>query len=91
MKDFPHTAPQGFSYQRTKFNTKFDAIWIINHSDYSYTTKTIKSIWGFYSPKTKKYYSPIDSKKVGEEVDIKDTSPYSSMKINHKGLESFFV
>ena len=86
-----HKPPQGFSYQRTKFNTKVDAIWILNHSKYSYTTETIKSIWGFYSPKTKKYYAPIDSKKVGKEVNIKDTTPYSAMQLNLNPLERCFI
>ena len=91
MIDFPHSPPEGYSYEVEQFKRNLLAIWICNHGKFSYTNKTPKSIWGFYSPQKRKYYAPINSKKVGKEVDIQDTTPYSAMTINYKGLESFFV
>ena len=45
---------------------------------------------GFYDTKKRSYFAPINSKRVGVAVAIEDTSPYSAMQINYKGLESFF-
>lgn len=82
MIDFPHSPPEGYSYQIETFKRNVLAIWIVNHRQFSYTDIPPKSIWGFYNTKTKCYHAPINSKKVGEEVLIKDTSSYSAMKIN---------
>jgi hypothetical protein len=88
MIDFPHLPPEGFSYSFESFNARYDAIWIVNHGSFSYRNTPPKSIWGFYSSKKGKYYAPINSKKVGKEVSIKDTTPYSSMKKNLNPLEA---
>ena len=88
MIDFPHLPPEGFSYSFESFNARYDAVWIVNHSVFSYRDTPPKSIWGFYSSKKQKYYAPINSKKVGKEVLIKDTSPYSAMKKNLNPLEA---
>ena len=88
MIDFPHLPPEGFSYSFESFNARYDAIWIVNHGLFSYRNTPPKSIWGFYSTKKGKYYAPINSKKVGKEVSIKDTTPYSSMKKNLNPLEA---
>ena len=88
MIDFPHLPPKGFSYSFESFNARYDAIWIINHGLFSYRNTPPKSIWGFYSSKKGKYYAPINSKKVGKEVSIKDTTPYSAMKKNLNPLEA---
>ena len=91
MIEFPHQSPKGYSYEIEQFKRHVYAIWIVNHGEFSYTDTPPKSIWGFYSSKKKEYYAPIDSKKVGAIVRIEDTTPYSAMVINYKGLESFFV
>ena len=88
MIDFPHLPPEGFSYSFESFSARYDAVWIVNHSVFSYRDTPPKSIWGFYSSKKQKYYAPINSKKVGKEVLIKDTSPYSAMKKNLNPLEA---
>lgn len=88
MIDFPHLPPKGYSYSFESFNVRYDAIWISNHGEFSYRDTPPKSIWGFYSSKKGKYYAPINSKKVGKEVSIKDTTPYSAMKKNLNSLET---
>ena len=88
MIDFPHLPPKGYSYSFESFNVRYDAIWISNHGEFSYRDTPPKSIWGFYSSKKGKYYEPINSKKVGKEVLIKDTTPYSAMKKNLNSLEA---
>ena len=98
MKDMPptdcvpyQTTPDGYSYEVTSFKRNVWAIWIVNHRQFSYTDTPPRSIWGFYHSKKNQYYAPINSKKVGKEVNLEDTTPYSAMAINYKGLESFFV
>ena len=49
MIDFPHLPPEGFSYSFESFNARYDAVWIINHAEFSYRDTPPKSIWGFYS------------------------------------------
>ena len=44
-------------------------------------------MWGFYKPKSNKYYAPINHKKIGKEVDIRNTTPYSAMQLNYNPLE----
>lgn len=89
---FPHTAPEGYSYEFEEFNTRLVSIWIRHHFPYSYAEgKSVRSIWGFYSPKKREYYSPITSSKCGEQVSISQTTPYSAMQIKQTPLERAFV
>jgi hypothetical protein len=84
---FPHVAPKGYSYEIELFKRNLLAIWICNHGQFSYTDKTPKSIWGFYDTKRKCYYAPINATKQGDQVDIKNTTPYSAMIPNLNPLE----
>lgn len=89
--EFPLTPPEGYSYEFSQFNTRLIAIWLLHFYPYSYTTKPVKSIWGFYSPKKQEYYAPINSSKVGNKVDIKDTTNYTAMPLNLTPLEKCFL
>ena len=85
-----HKAPDGFEYYIDTFNKTTKRIWIINNTrDFIYMEGKgqPRSVWGFYKPKTKKYYAPINHKKVGQEVDIRKTTPYSAMQLNYNPLE----
>jgi hypothetical protein len=90
--EFPHTAPRGYSYEQVPFKRNVVAIWILNHTQFSYNNGgTVSSIWGFYNTKTKCFHSPINSKTVGNQVNIEDTSPYSAMISKTNPLTSAFV
>lgn len=87
-----HKPPKGYSYEVTEFKTNVVAIWICNHSKFVYNGGApTRSIWGFWSSKTKKYYAPINSKTIGKEVSIEDTTPYSAMVIKRTPLELAFL
>lgn len=88
---FHHTPPKGYSYEFEKFNSSLIAIWLHHSYPYSYTTKLVKSIWGFYSPQKREYYAPINSSKCGSKVDIRNTTPYTAMQVNLTPLEKCFV
>jgi len=58
--------------------------------DYNLGAST-KTIWGFYSPKKKVYYAPVNSKTPGKEVNIEDTTSYTAMPLKKTLLEMCFV
>ena len=89
--DFIHEAPKGYSYRVESFNRNLVSIWIANHYQFSYTSEQVKSIWGFYDTKKRQYFAPVNSKTVGDTVDINSTTPYSAMQRNRKGLELLWM
>jgi hypothetical protein len=92
MIEFPHKPPKGYSYEQVDFKRNVIAIWIHNHSQFSYNGGGVtRSIWGFYNTKTKEYFSPINSKTVGKCVNIDDTTPYSAMIPKRTPLECAYV
>jgi len=86
IEDFPHSPPRGYSYEFKPFKQNVTGIWIRNHACFAYTSDPVISIWGFYNSKKRCYYSPINAKKCGKVVDIKDTSPFSAMIIDRGPL-----
>ena len=84
----PHQPPEGYSYEAVQFKRDIIAVWILCHRRFVYNGGTpTRTIWGFYNTKTKRFYAPINSKTVGEEVSLTDTSPYTSMPLNLNPLE----
>ncbi len=93
IPEFPHKAPKGYSYEfETDFKRNITAIWLRHHYRYDYNLgKPVRSIWGFYNSKKRQYFAPINSKTVGDVVDIENTRPYTAMPLNLSILESCFV
>ena len=89
--DFTHKAPEGYSYEFSSFKRNITAIWLRNHSVFSYTSDPVRTIWGFYDSKKRKYYSPVNHKKVGKEVQLSDTRTYTAMPLNLNPLEAAFL
>ena len=88
IPEFPHKAPKGYYYETESFKRNVIAIWIHYTRKFDYNLgDSVRCIWGFYNSKTKTYHSPINSKTVGKEVDINDTTPYSAMIPNLTPLE----
>jgi hypothetical protein len=87
-----HKAPEGYSYEQEKnFKPNITAIWLRHHKQYDYNLgKPVKTIWGFYHTKKQLFYAPVNAKTVGKVVDIRDTTPYTSMKIKQTPLEAAF-
>ena len=93
MELLMHKCPEGFEYVMDDFNKTTKRIWIVNHSQvfqYREGAGPPRSVWGFYKPKSKKYYAPINHKKIGKEVRIEDTRPYSAMPLNLNPLMAAF-
>jgi uncharacterized Zn finger protein len=91
-ESFPHKAPKGYSYEVEEFKRNVISIWLRHHKKYVYAEgKSIRTIWGFYNVKKQEYYAPINSKTVGEKVDVNNTRSYTSMPIKLSPLEMAFV
>jgi hypothetical protein len=90
MKLLFHKPPEGYHYERTDFKKDISAIWIVNDRHFDYCgCSGVKSIWGFYNSKTKQFHSPVNSKTVGNVVDLNRTTAYSAMiKLKDKLTES---
>ena len=93
MMKFPHTPPEGYEYWQDKFNTTLTRIWIKNVGmEFNYGDDPHpSSVWGFYDNKQGGFISPINHKKPGKVVNIKDTTPYSAMQLKLTPLEQAFV
>ena len=90
--EFPHKAPKGMHYEYEDFKRNVIAIWIHYDRKFDYNLgESVRCIWGFYNTKTRTYHSPINSKSVGQSVDIKDTTPYSAMLPKQTPLTAAFV
>ena len=86
--DFPHSPPEGYKYATLQFKNNVVSIWTIRSSGFTYNGNAESHcIWGFYDTKKRKYYSPVNSKKVGKEVDLSSTTPYTAMPLNLNPLE----
>jgi len=94
--DFPHVAPEGFSYKVEQFKKNIDAIWLCHPDKYTFTSDPVRTIWGFIKYKRIKgssshtYHAPINCNKVGVGVDINDTRVYTAMQLNLTPLEKAF-
>jgi hypothetical protein len=90
--DFPHAAPEGYSYEVEPFKRNVVSIWIRNHYKFDYNNGSlVRSIWGFYNSKTQRFYAPVNSKTVGSVVESNKTTAYSAMQIKLNPLESAYV
>ena len=90
--EFPHKAPKGMHYEYEDFKRNVIAIWIHYDRKFDYNLgDPVACIWEFYNTKTRTYHSPINSKSVGQSVDIKDTTPYSAMLPKQTPLTAAFV
>ena len=85
--DFPHKPPKGYRYATLQFKRNVVSIWTVHQHGFVYNGHTESyCIWGFYNTKEQQYYAPINSSKIGNQVDVNDTTPYTSMSLNFNPL-----
>ena len=87
--DFPHQPPEGYHYEVDSFRRNVHRICIVNDGTFSYTDVAPKSVWGFIktTKKQRTYHAPINFNKVGDVIDVENTTPYSAMQLNLNPLE----
>jgi hypothetical protein len=92
IAEFPHKAPKNYSYEFENWSAGTIRIMLRCHRKFDYNLgASTATVWGFYSPKKRVYYAPINATKIGEEVDIENTTPYSAMPIQRTSLEKCFL
>ncbi len=90
--DFIHEAPSGFRYRTSKHSAVVVSIWCDHLNNYNFNDgNQVSTIWGFYNTKKQQYHAPINSRKIGDVVDINSTTPYTAMQLNRKGLELLWM
>ena len=90
--DFPHRAPENYSYEYEEFKHNVVRIMLRCHRQFDFNLgKPTATVWGFYHTKKKCYYAPINATKQGDLVNIKDTRPYTAMQLKQSPLDKFFV
>jgi hypothetical protein len=91
IAEFPHKPPKDYSYEFEEFKRGVVSIWLRCHRKFDYNNgATTKTIWGFWSKKDRKFYSPVNSKTIGKEIAIDKTTPYTSMPLKLTPLEAAF-
>ena len=85
--DFPHQPPEGYSYEVKPFKRNVVAIWLHHPDRYNFSSDRVSTIWGFYNTKSGTYSAPVNATKCGDQVDLKDTRPYTSMPLKLNGLQ----
>ena len=92
VPNFPHKAPTNYCYEFEDFKRNIIAIWLRCDLRFDYNLGVpTRTIWGFYDSKNKKYYAPVNSKTIGDCVNIKDTRNYTAMPLKLNPLEAAFV
>jgi len=92
IPQFTHKEPKGIHYEVKQFKRNILSIWICYDRNFDYNLgKPVRCIWGFWSTKDRKFYSPVNSSKVGKEVKFENTTPWTSMPLNISPLEAAFL
>ena len=92
IPEFPHKAPKNYSYEFETWNASTIRIMLRCHRKFDYNLgASTATVWGFYKPKKRVYYAPINAKTIGKQIDIRDTTPYTAMPLNITALEKCFV
>jgi hypothetical protein len=92
IPEFPHKAPKDYSYQFETFNTRTVRIMLTCHRQFDYNLgASTKTVWGFYNPKKRTYYAPVNVKTIGKEVSIHSTTPYTAMPLKQTPLTAAFL
>ena len=74
-------------YEEVCFKRNVIAIFLVYRPGYLFNDNNPhRTIWGFYDTKKNQFHAPINCKKVGSVVDIRDTTPFTAMQLN---LEHF--
>ena len=85
---FPHEPPtDDHFYEEVCFKRNVIAIHLVYRPGYVFNNHNPhRTIWGFYDTKKQQFHAPINSKKVGKVVDIRDTTPFTAMQLNFDHL-----
>jgi hypothetical protein len=91
LPDFKHKPPKNYHYEVDEFKRNVFSIWLCYDGFFSHKIgKDSKTIWGFFDNKKMKYFRPVNSKTLGNEVQVQNTRSWTSMQVLQTPLESAF-
>ena len=83
--------PKGYHYEVEAYRRNIVSFWLCGGPKYLHRDNTsARTIHSFYDYKKNKWYSPINSKKIGNEVAPEDMRPWTAMPLNLNPLMSAF-
>ena len=89
--EFPHKPPKNYSYEFETWNASTIRIMLRCHRKFDYNLgASTATVWGFYKPRKRVYYAPVNAKSIGKQVNIEETRNYSAMPIKQTPLEAAF-
>lgn len=87
----PLTPPKGYHYEVQEHKRNVVSFWLCGGPTYQYLDGgTPRTIHSFYNYKKKVWYAPVNSKKIGDEVDPATMRPWTAMKLNLNPLMAAF-
>ena len=88
LTELPFSPPEGYHYEVVPFKRNVFAIWLCGGPKFLYLNwETARTIHSFYDVKKKVLFAPINSKKMGQPVDINTVRPWTAMPLNLNPLE----
>ena len=91
IPEFPHKPPKNYSYEFETWNASTIRIMLRCHRKFDYNLgASTATVWGFYKPRKRVYYAPVNAKSIGKQVNIEETRNYSAMPIKQTPLEAAF-
>jgi len=92
IPEFLHKPPKNYSYEFETWNASTIRIMLRCHRKFDYNLgASTATVWGFYKPRKRVYYAPINAKSIGKQIDIENTTAYTAMPIKQTSLEAAFV
>jgi hypothetical protein len=92
IPEFPHKPPKNYSYEFETWNASTIRIMLRCHRKFDYNLgASTATVWGFYKPRKRVYYAPVNAKTIGKQVNIEDTRNYTAMPLKQTSLEAAFV
>lgn len=86
--EIPFDPPEGYHYEVTEHKRNVMAVWLCGGPTYLYKGgETARTIHSFYNTKKGTWHAPVDTKKVGDEVQLNQIRPWTAMQLNLNPLE----
>lgn len=89
LAEMPLSPPEGYHYEVEEYRRNIVSFWLCGGRKYLHRdNNSARTIHSFYDYKKNKWYSPINSKKMGNEVAPEDMRPWTAMPLNLNPLMS---
>ena len=92
LTELPVEPPKGYHYEVEEYRRNIVSFWLCGGPTYLYNGgHSARTIHSFYDFKKKKWYAPINSKKIGAEVDPASIRPWTAIPLSLNPLMAAFI